>query len=109
MGHKNVCLNCHTAFNMPFGVVGSIVCKQCGQPTIRLPHRFRPPKKSESAKWDTVKFLIENGFPYQHIVERNDPSNYLNRIEQYVQYPENLRDAQAFVIKYKSQAKKPTK
>ena len=76
---------------------------------IQLPHRFRPPKKNEFAKWETVKFLIENDFPYQHVVERNARSSYLNRIEQHVEYTENLRDAQNFVIKYKLQAKTPTK
>ena len=76
---------------------------------IQLPHRFRPPKKNESDKWETVEFLIENGFSFQHIVERNTTPSHLNRIEQYAEYPENLRDAREFIIKYKSQAKTPTK
>ena len=74
---------------------------------IQLPHRFRSPKKSETSKWETVKFLVENGFPYQHISEQGETVHQLNRIEQYVEYPENLRGVQEFIIKYKSQAKEP--
>ncbi|WP_426490852.1 hypothetical protein [Hymenobacter sp. 102] len=105
MGHKNVCLNCRKAFNMPFGVTGEMTCRECGQQMIRLPHRFRPPKKTETAKWETVKFLVEHGFSYQHIyhVDENPVRN--DKVENYVQYPENMREAQEFVIMYRAQAK----
>jgi hypothetical protein len=74
---------------------------------IQLPHRFRPPKKTEAAKWETVKFLVESGFSYQHIYHIDESPVRNGKVENFVQYPENMREAQEFVIKYNSQAKKP--
>ena len=68
---------------------------------LLFPHRFRPPKKTDDRKWETVRFLIDNGFYYQHIykpVEAGAP-------KEYAAYPDNLRDAKEFVEKYKSQAR----
>jgi hypothetical protein len=105
MGHKTVCLNCRKAFNVHYDGILEAVCAICGAPMIQLPHRFRPPKKSEVSKWETVKFLVENGFPYHHVYHRGETSNHYNRIENYVEYPENMQEAQEFVVKYHSQAK----
>ena len=78
-------------------------CPECGQPMILMTHRFRPPKKEDEKKWLTVKFLVENGFKYQHIYEEIE--NKDKKIESSnVKYPENLRDAKEFVTKYKAQA-----
>ncbi len=71
-----------------------------------LPHRFRPPKMTDKSKWDTVKFLVDNGFYYQHIYEPLENNNRINKPENYVEYPDNLRDAKEFVEKYKTQARK---
>ena len=105
MGHKNVCFNCRTAFNVSYEGIREVVYTTCGVPMIQLPHRFRPPKKSETAKWETVKFLVENGFPYHHVYHRDETPNHYNRVDNYVEYPENMREAAEFVIQYKSQAK----
>jgi len=72
-----------------------------------LPHRFRPPKKSEEKKWETVKFLIDNGFYYQHIYETVTKTiNGFTKYENLVPYPDNIRDAKEFVERYKNQARK---
>ena len=79
-------------------------CPECGQPMTLMTHRFRPPKKDDDKKWLTLKYLDDNGFFYQHIyeeIERTDKQK-IKRIK--VLYPENLRDAKEFVIKYKEQA-----
>lgn len=101
MGHKAVCLECKVSFNQgtDFRNRREVNCPHCHIPMILLPHRFKPPKKSEDKKWETVKFLISKGFYYQHIYE------YEKDIRQnYVAYPTNLKEAKEFVKKYQNQA-----
>lgn len=108
MGHKKVCLECRITLNRPFdsGTEQTYPCPECGNPMTLLPHRFRPPKKSEDKKWETVKFLIDNGFYYQHIYEKTETKNKTASYHNYVAYPDNIRDAEEFVEKYKGQARK---
>lgn len=48
MGYKEVCLHCRKAWNQPFSTKArEVLCPDCGQPTMRLTHRFRPPKKED--------------------------------------------------------------
>ena len=111
MGHKKVCLECRVTLRRDFesGSGLGYPCPECGKPMILLPHRFRPPKKSDDKSWEAVKFLIENGFYYQHIYEVNETLEHINRLEKYVEYPENLREAKEFVEKYKNQVRKKEK
>lgn len=69
-----------------------------------MPHRFRPPRRSDDKKWGTVQFLIENGFKYQHIYNYIEKEG--NQISENVIYPENLKEAKEFVLKYKNQSYK---
>ncbi|MDR7787008.1 hypothetical protein [Riemerella anatipestifer] len=71
MGYKKVCLECKDSFNRPFDNGSDLMypCLECGGQMTLFPHRFRPPKKTEDKKWETVRFLVENGFNYQHIYE----------------------------------------
>jgi len=85
MGHKKLCLSCRLTLNRDFDDGSSGLkypCPKCQKEMILLPHRFRPPKKSDEAKWKAVEFLIEQGFRYQHVFE---------------DVPENLRDAKVFL------------
>jgi len=106
MGHKKVCLECKLSLNRPFdnGSELTYPCPDCGKPMTLLPHRFRPPKKSEIKKWDTVRFLVDHGFCYQHIYENMETKNGVTSYQNYVAYPDNIGDAKEFVEKYKSQA-----
>lgn len=109
MGDKKICLNCRVALNRNFDdgtEKKQYLCPECGREMIPLPHRFRSPKKTDEKRWQTVEFYIQNGFYYQHIHDGGEASNYYNRVTKYVEYPENLRDAKEFVIKYGSQARK---
>ena len=108
MGHKKVCLKCRLTLNRPFDSGSELTypCSECGKPMTLLPHRFKPPKKAEDKKWETVKFLIENGFYFQHIYENvTKTANGFINYENMVSYPCNIRDAKEFVVKYKSQAR----
>ena len=103
MGHKKVCLDCKNSFNRDFDSGSELTypCPECGKPMTLLPHRFRPPKKTDDKKWEVVKFFVDHGFYYQHI---SKPET-IDKTE-YVKYPDNLREAKEFVIKYKNQARK---
>lgn len=72
-----------------------------------LSHRFRPPKKTDDKNWETVKFLIENGFHYDHVYQKIETNrNGLTSYQNYATYSDNIRDAKEFVEKYKEQARK---
>lgn len=98
MGHKNVCFSCRKAFNLgsDFDNLKLANCPECGVEMKLMSQRFRPPKSREVKKWETAQFLVERGFPYQHISDDDVEGNY-------VPYPENRREAEAFVEKYKDQ------
>jgi DNA-directed RNA polymerase subunit RPC12/RpoP len=106
MGQKVICLDCRKSFSQGTDVNDrkEANCPECGRPMILLPHRFRPPKRTDDKRWETVKFLIENGFCYQHIYLKIETKNGVTGYENYAKYPDNMRDAKEFVIKYKSQA-----
>lgn len=105
MGHKNVCFGCRKAFNVPYEGIREIACTTCGTPMTQLPHRFRPPKKNEDAKWETAKFLVEQGFPYHHVYNRDGVIGNRDKPENYVDYPESMREAREFIVTYREQAK----
>lgn len=81
-------------------------CPECGNQAIAVTHRFRPPKVDDNRKWEVVKFLIKNGFPYQHISIYESDRHGIKRFVRYARYPENMIDAIEFVEQYKVQALK---
>lgn len=108
MGHKKVCLECKVTFNRPFDSGSKLTypCPKCGKEMKLLPHRFRPPKKNEDKKWETDKFLIDNGIYFQNIYENETKTVHgVIKSENLVSYPENIRDAKEFVEKHKNQAR----
>jgi hypothetical protein len=107
MGHKKVCLDCRESLNLDH--TGDLYsnkypCAKCGREMRILPHRFRPPKKTDDKGWELVEFLIKNGFPFQHIYQQGLSEYFKNPVESYVSYPTNIRDAKEFVVKHKDQA-----
>jgi hypothetical protein len=99
-----VCFECKTStmryYNVsPAEYPKSSDCPVCGNVTINLGRNFKPPKKSDSAQWKKVKFLVDNGFVFQKIrVERNSMHS--------IPYPETLSEAKEFVVKYRKWAVK---
>ena len=106
MGQKKVCLNCRKAFNQnsDFENRGGLTCPDCGQKMTEVNHKFRPPKKSDLKAWATSKYLIENGFIYQHVYKDVEERNGLVAKEKYVDYPTTIKEAKKFVADYKDQA-----
>lgn len=93
---------------MPLDDLGhsNFKCPECGNQAIVVTHRFRPPKASDNRKWEVVKFLVKNGFPYQHISIYEADRHGIQRFVKYARYPENMIDAIEFVEQYKLQALK---
>jgi len=50
-----------------------------------------------------MKFLISNGFPFQHIYNEGRSEYYLTKAHNYIEYPKTLEEAKEFVVKYKGQ------
>ena len=65
---------------------------------VNVDYKFRAPKKDNIKKWEAIKYLLENGFYFQHVYENNSWEN-----NQTVKYPQNMKDAKIFVEKYGSQ------
>jgi len=108
MGYKVVCLDCRKAFSQgtDYRNFRESVCPYCGTKMMFLDQKFKPPKKTDKEKWETVKFLTENGFYYQRVYEKIEIRNgVIISYQNPVAYPENLREANEFVIRYKIQAK----
>jgi len=91
MGHKKLCIDCKLCLNREFDDGSNELtypCPNCQEGMILLPHRFRPPKKSDDQKWKVVEYLLNQGFRYEHIGET---------------VPENLRDAKEFWTRLQQQ------
>lgn len=106
MGHKKVCLDCRESLNLDVSDYSAekYPCAKCGKQMTLLPHRFRPPKKTDDKGWELVSFLIKNGFPFQHIYQEGSSEYFKKSTDNYVTYPQNIRDAKEFILKYKDQA-----
>jgi len=100
MGNKSVCLNCRIAFSygMDYESIISRICPQCKNEMINVDYKFKAPQKDNAKKWETIKYLLENGFYFQHIYEDNDFSKNI-----LIKYPQNMKDAKVFVEKNNSQ------
>lgn len=96
MGHKKVCFTCRKAFSLYVYEAKSVnlTCPECGLDTILLNHKFRPPKRDDLKQWQLARFLVDNGFLFQHVYNKN---NLL------IPYPNNMEDAKNFVIDNKRQ------
>ena len=109
MGYKSVCLDCRKSLNVKLVNNSERIypCSECGKPMTLISHRFKPPRKTENKKWETVEFLIEHGFYYQHVYENVEvKKSGIIVYENYARYPENIKEAKEFVEKYKEQAQK---
>ncbi|XOV68684.1 MAG: hypothetical protein ACFHU9_05865 [Fluviicola sp.] len=95
MGYKSVCLECKKAYNNYIDLDShkKEICPDCGETMSFLSHMFKPPKKTDSKKWEVVKYLVENGFNYYHTYDMIEPGVY----KQLGKYPETMKEAQEFV------------
>ncbi len=102
MGHKAVCLKCYRVENLGLNLDVE-ECPLCSNQMVFINHNFRPPKKTDKKKWELVKFLISEGFPFHHVYQEGKSEYSKNESDNYVNYPKTLQEAKEFVIKYKDQ------
>ena len=97
MGHKYVCFHCRKSFSAGNDFTKfqySRVCPECLGPMALLNEKFKPPRKDDFTQWEIVKMLVDNGFFYQSIY---DPIS-----GERVPYPRTIKDAEEFILKYKT-------
>lgn len=70
-------------------------CPNCGGESIALNRKFKAPASDDVEQWKKVRFLVEHGFRFQSVYENKET----------VPYPASLREAKAFVERYRSQAR----
>ena len=102
MGHKAVCLECYRVENLGLNLDVE-KCPLCSNQMVFINHNFRPPKKTDKKKWELVKFLISEGFPFHHVYQEGKSEYLKTELDNYVNYPKTLQEAKEFVIKYKDQ------
>jgi len=90
-----VCLTCRKSFKRYCPIdenVDKLACPHCGKVSYNFGRNFHTPKTSDSAQWEKIEFLFNNGFRFQKIY---------NASYQTIPYPKTLDEAKDFVKKYK--------
>ncbi len=64
-------------------------------------HSFRPPRKLDDRRWKVVRYLVENGFVFQHLYQTGKDEYSKPATNNYISYPKTLNDAAEFVQKNK--------
>ena len=88
-----VCFDCRKTFKKSFREEPRL-CPDCQSEMVLLNPKFSAPKKTDTAQWEKVKFLVEHGFLFHSVYENEWGGTY-------VPYPKTLSEAKEFVIKYK--------
>jgi hypothetical protein len=103
MGFKRVCLTCKSAFSVGSSVSNAIEteCTVCNKFTYLVHHKFKPPPKAATQKWQVVSFLILQGFRYETYWEPvlNEKGQPFMR-KAYGKFPESMREAKEFMMTY---------
>jgi DNA-directed RNA polymerase subunit RPC12/RpoP len=98
MGYKSICVECKTAFSKGnnLNTINESSCTKCGQKTILVNHKFKPPPKSDVKKWKIVQLLLENGFRFDTEHEYIGEGIYTK-----INYPTGIVEVKEFIKKYK--------
>lgn len=93
MGYKQVCFKCRKSFSIGTDstVQHGSICPNCGDKMICVDQKFKPPKKSDDRRWEVVRYLVENGFRFQHILSDEGKN---------ITCPQTMKEAEDFVGKY---------
>ena len=87
------CLVCRKSFKRCCDEIKTLpeklTCPECGGDSFNCGRHFKAPKQADVRQWEKIKYLLEHGFRFQKIG---------------VPYPETLKEAKEFVIKYRDYA-----
>ena len=95
-----ICFECRTSFLRAHDLYrDKATCPHCSHQGIRYHPDVVLPDKSDEDQWQVLEFLKDHGFYYQPVY--NDIS--LGGL-MFVEYPQNMEEAEVFVEKYKKWA-----
>jgi len=94
----NLCFVCRKSFKKPVSDEPRL-CSDCGGVLFEVSRKFTAPKKTDKAQWEKVEYLVERGFRFQSIYEQREDGGFYK-----VSYPETLKEAREFVVKYQEQS-----
>jgi DNA-directed RNA polymerase subunit RPC12/RpoP len=61
------CVSCQRSFKRPAEAGDERKCPHCGERAVCVGRHFKPPRRANKKQWDKVRFLIQEGFPFQHV------------------------------------------
>ena len=88
--HPHVCCACRVSFRYP-AAEAPPPCPECGWTLVRLDPKFSAPPRRAIAQWAKVALLIERGFDFRRVYERDGD------VLRSVTYPATLAAARRFV------------
>lgn len=88
--HPHVCCDCRVSFRYPVDEAAP-PCPECRRALVRLDPKFSAPPRRATAQWAKVTFLIEHGFDFRRVYERDGD------VLRSVAYPATLAAARRFV------------
>lgn len=86
--HPFVCFVCRRSFRRPGVNRDEAPCPVCGNRTIRLSRKFKPPRRGDVKQWAKVETLVRLGFRFDTIHDGNGGT---------VRYPSTEGGIPAFV------------
>ena len=92
MGHKYVCLHCRKCFSAGTDFTkfqDKKRCPECSAPMVLLNERFKAPPKEDTAQWEIVRMVVDNGFNYQTLYDPDSGERIL--------YPRTKTEAEEFI------------
>lgn len=115
---KFTCLDCRSTFKRPTNAlkrnaprpIEIRTCPNCGGSAFLMGSDFRAPPKADDRAWAVVDFMVRNGFPYFRLYEDVPLAEYghpmhrpkgLLSAQRRLAYPENLREAEQFVVAFR--------
>lgn len=90
MLHPHVCCSCRVSFRYPVDEAAP-PCPECRRTLVRLDPKFSAPPRRAESQWAKVAFLIEHGFDFRRVYERD------GAVLRSVRYPATLAEARRFV------------
>ena len=92
MGHKYVCLRCRKCFSAGTDFTkfqDKKRCPECSAPMVLLNERFKAPPKEDTAQWEIVRMVVDNGFNYQTLYDPDSGKR--------IPYPRTKTEAEEFI------------
>ena len=91
-----ICFSCRKSFKRP-PRLASPACPDCGEGTVELDQKFKAPARDDVRGWRVVRFLVERGFRFDSVWEREGCGRGYVPVGA---YPTSMALAKLFVSRY---------